>query len=158
MIVISDTSSISNLIQIDLISVVYQLFGEVYITSSVREELYVLPNQKIQIESLTWIKTRNPQNQVLVQELLEKLDIGEAESIVLALEQNANFLILDEYSGRLVAEEYGIKIIGVLGILIQAKQQNLIELVKPYIEKLVNIGFRLNPNLIRFVLAKVDEL
>lgn len=154
----SDTSSISNLIQIDLIYVLKELFEEIYITSSVREELYVLPNQRQIIESLDWIKTQNPQSQSLIEELLGELDIGEAHSIVLALETNAEFLIIDEYRGRLIAEQRDVKIIGVLGILIKAKQNNIIPLVKPYIDKLVTIGFRLNPNLIRSILQRIDEL
>ncbi|WP_338763860.1 DUF3368 domain-containing protein [Bernardetia sp. ABR2-2B] len=158
MIIISDTSSISNLIQIDLIYILQELFEDIYITSSVREELYVLPKQKKIIESLDWIKTQNPQNQTLVEELLEELDIGEAHSIILALETNAKFLIIDEYKGRVIAEQRGVKIIGVLGILIKAKQNNIIPLVKPHIDKLVTIGFRIKPSLIRIVLQKVNEL
>lgn len=59
--------------------------------------------------------------------------------------------------GRGIAEKLGIKIIGVLGILIQAKKERKIEMVKPYILKLIDVGFRLNKKLINKVLKALNE-
>ncbi len=78
---------------------------------------------------------------------MEELDLGEAESIALAIEHKAQYLIIDEYRGRLIAEQYGVKIVGVLGILIQAKQDGLIDSVKDEVQSLRQVGFRLNQRL-----------
>ncbi|WP_367391861.1 DUF3368 domain-containing protein [Lewinella sp. LCG006] len=83
--------------------------------------------------------------------------MGESESIALAIEKNAKYLIIDEYKGRLIAEQYGVKIVGVLGILIQAKQKGVITSVKEEIEKLRSIGFRLNQRLVDNVLQRLGE-
>lgn len=157
MIVISDTSSISNLIQIDLLDVVHELFGDVTITPAVKRELYRIPQQAAKIDDIHWIKMKAPGNLRLVNQLLEDLDLGEAESIALAVEEQADYLIIDEYRGRRVAEAYGIKITGILGVLILAKKRALIPSVKVNIEKLKEVGFRLNDELVEKVLRSAGE-
>lgn len=157
MTVVSDTSSISNLLQIGLIDLLHILFGEITITPAVQRELYALPEQEKQIGQLDWIKVQMPQNQTMVSELMKELDLGESESIVLALEEKARYLIIDEYRGRIIAEDYGIKIVGILGILILAKQQGEITSVKSSIQKLTEVGFRLDNKLIDRVLKSLGE-
>lgn len=89
---------------------------------------------------------------------MAELDLGEAESIVLAIEEHAKYLIIDEYKGKLIADSYGVKIVGILGVLILAKKEKLIPSVKPHIDNLVEKGFRLNKALIEKVLKGLGEL
>lgn len=158
MIIVSDTSSISNLLQIGLIDILHVLYGEITITPAVRRELYHLPNQEKQIEQIDWIKVKTPQDQGMIVQLLEEIDLGEAESIVLAMEEQAKYLIIDEYKGRMIADSYGIKIVGILGVLIQAKKKEAISAVKPHIDQLIEIGFRLDKKLVERVLKGLGEL
>jgi len=158
MIIVSDTSSISNLIQIGLIDLLHQLYDEITITPAVRRELYRLSDHQAAIEQINWIKVKAPQNHEMVVQLLEELDLGEAESIALAIEEEAKYLIIDEYKGRMIADSYGLKIVGILGVLIQAKKNEIIPFVKPHIDELVDIGFRLNRKLIEKVLKGLGEL
>jgi predicted nucleic acid-binding protein len=158
MIIVSDTSSISNLLQIGLIDILHVLYGEITITPAVRRELYHLPDQEKQIEQIDWIKVKTPQDQGMIVQLLEEIDLGEAESIVLAMEEQAQYLIIDEYKGRMIADSYGIKIVGILGVLIQAKKKEAISAVKPHIDQLIEIGFRLDKKLIERVLKGLGEL
>ena len=157
MIIVSDTSSISNLLQIGLIDILHVLYGEITVTPAVRRELYRLPEQEKQIEQIDWIKIKAPQDQRMIVKLLEEIDLGEAESIVLAIEEQAEYLLIDEYKGRLIADSYGIKIVGILGVLIQAKKQKIIPAVKPHIDQLTGIGFRLSKKLIAKVLKELGE-
>lgn len=94
----------------------------------------------------------------MVVKLLEDLGLGEAESIALALEEETKYLIINEYKGRMIADSYGLKIVGILGVLIQAKKNGIIPFVKPHIDKFVDIGFRLNKKLINRVLTSLEEL
>ncbi|MEL7220350.1 MAG: DUF3368 domain-containing protein, partial [Bacteroidota bacterium] len=137
--IISDTSSISNLFQIGRIDLLRKLYNEITITPAVGRELYALKEQK-EIDKYTWIKVVIPKDQLKVKSLLEELDPGEAESIVLAIENKAQYLIIDEYKGRLIAERFGVKIVGVLGVLIRAKQDNLINSVAEEVNKLRQVG------------------
>jgi hypothetical protein len=48
---------------------------------------------------------------------LSQLDSGEQEAITLALELQADALLIDELKGRKAAKQHGLKIVGVLGVL-----------------------------------------
>ena len=94
MIVVSDTSSISNLLQIGLADVLPTLYGKIVIPPPSRENLYTLPDQEKEIEQFSWIEVQAPEDQRRVAALLAELDLGEAESIALAIEVSAQYLLM----------------------------------------------------------------
>jgi predicted nucleic acid-binding protein len=123
-IVISDTSAITNLAAI--------------------EHLHLLPQLYTQIVER------------LQQEV--RLDPGESEAIALALELDADLLLIDERRGRAEANRLGLRITGLLGILVEAKYQNLIVAVKPLMDTLiVTSEFRVSSALYNQILEMVDE-
>ena len=68
--------------------------------------------------------------------LFQDLDLGEAEAIALAVETNADLLIVDERLAVVSAQHFGLNIIGVIGVLIDAKHHGLITEIKPYLDQL----------------------
>jgi len=100
----------------------------------------------------------SPVNQQLVLRLLNDLDLGESEAIALAIEQNAKYLIIDEYLGREIAQKLNLKVIGVAGVLLSAKEKGLLTAVKSPIDKLQQIGFWLNRDLLKLILTKAGEI
>lgn len=158
MLVISDSSTITNLIQIGELSILEKLFSEITIPRKVYEELATYENHKVQIDFLDWIIVDTVQDTAAVARLAEVLDLGEAEAIVLAQETNADFLVIDERKGRKVAEELGINIVGLLGILIRAKKAGYITQLKPLLDQLVSsVGFRVSRKLYERVLSEAGE-
>ncbi|MEI8191936.1 MAG: DUF3368 domain-containing protein [candidate division NC10 bacterium] len=85
------------------------------------------------------------------------LDAGEAAVIHLALERGIVHVCIDEWKGRRAALAAGLKVTGVLGLLGLAKQRQVIQAVKPYIERAVAAGIRYDPELIQRVLEEVGE-
>lgn len=141
MIVISDTSVISNLIQIDRLRILKELYTEIIIPESVKNEVERLRDFGVDLEEFStadWIFINNPINQQLEAELLESLDKGESAAIALAHELQADYLAIDERAGRRMAKSLGIKIIGLIGILIQAKEADIIEKVTPFLDQLIS--------------------
>ena len=125
MIIVSDTSPISNLLRIGQLSILKNLYSCVIIPQRVYQELRALTTFGIDltlIESADWIKIQVVLDQALVSTLLSELDPGEAEAIVLAIELKADRLLIDERIGRNVAKRYGLNITGLLGVLVAAKQ------------------------------------
>ena len=64
------------------------------------------------------------------------LDPGESEAIALSIEMSADLLLLDERAGRVAADRAGLRVTGVLGVLLRAKQNGHIQAVKPEVEAL----------------------
>lgn len=161
MVVISDTSPISNLLRVSKLHLLTEIYGEVVIPSIVWSELAVLQRQGHDISQLsnaTWLEVRSPSPSDFLAKLKMELDPGEAEAIALAKEISADLLIIDEKAGRDVAHREGIAIIGILGILLEAKHRGLIDSVKSVIEDLRQVArFRISPVLFEEVLRLAGE-
>lgn len=92
-----------------------------------------------------------------VEELLHELQRGEAEAIALAEELGADLLI-DEKAGRKVAIRLGLRVTGVVGLLVEAKHKGHIPAVLPMLERLRDdLGFYLSPKLFEDVRRDAQE-
>ncbi len=69
MIVVSNTSAISNLLQIEQIDLLRTLFGSVLITPAVQRELYRVPLHKNQLSTLNWFRLHED----LIKDVLKRL-------------------------------------------------------------------------------------
>ncbi len=160
MIIISDTSPLVCLLHLNKIGLLRDLFADVIIPPAVFEELI---NAKIIddffLQANAFIQIKTPINNKKVEELMTVLDKGESEAIVLSTELKADLLLIDEAPGREIARRYGIPIKGILGVLLQAKENNLLSDIKSSIEKLQNeINFRVNNNLLQKILIEANEV
>lgn len=125
MIIISDTTPIITLLKLERLDLLKNLFGEVVIPRAVYEELTSNPKYLSEaqvISECSFLKRSEISDRQSIKILREVvgLDTGESEAIALADEQHADLLIIDERKGRSVAKQMGLKIIGTIGILIQA--------------------------------------
>jgi hypothetical protein len=92
------------------------------------------------------------------QKEFEKLvDYCEASAIALALELPDSVLIIDDKRGRILAHNLKIIITETLGTLLKAKQQGVIPEIKPYIEKLRQINYRISKEIEEGILRKAGE-
>ena len=158
MIIVSDTSPISNLLQIGEIDLLRLTFERVIVPENVHHEICRIEANRVALLPLDWIVRAQLSDFTLRDELLGELDPGEAEAIALAVELSANYLLIDEALGRSVARGMGITITGLLGVLLRAKDQGHIKLIRPYIDRLVNeVGFRLSASLIGDALYQANE-
>jgi hypothetical protein len=137
------------------------LYGQVLLPSAVFEELMAsrqdLP-PAIDLAAEPWLIVASANARARVQELLEYLDPGEAEAIVLAVERRADLLLMDERRGRRTATAAGLRVTGLLGVVAEAKRAGLIDLGKPVIDELVEIArFWIGPDLYAEVLAELGE-
>lgn len=162
MIVISDTSPITNLAAIGKLDLLHLLYGSIVIPTAVYNELTNKPVPGTQsVKTLSWIKTQSVPNLQRVNKILNSqnnIHQGEAEAIILAIETKANLLLMDEKRGRNLAKSYQIPVTGLLGILLQAKQQGAITSVKNLIDELRQIAeFRISQELYQTILQLANE-
>lgn len=161
MIVVSDTSAVSNLAIVNHLWLLEAIYQRVIIPDVVARELAAARNPMIPaILQLGWIQTQPLNHPQLANQLQQErgLDAGEANAIALALELQADDLLIDERLGRQEALRLGLSIIGILGILLVAKPRHLIPQVKPIMDALINeAGFRVSPQLYQRVLALAQE-
>ena len=109
-------------------------------------------------EKSSWLKVEQVQDADLVTRLLADLDIGESESIVLALETKADFLLIDERKGSQKASEMGVSTIGLLRVVLELKDRGIIPAVKPVLDDMHKTGgFWLGKTLYQRVLAAARE-
>lgn len=128
MIIVSNTSPISSLAKVDKLSLLENIYGQVNIPQAVYDELTdIRAGEKVNnaIINASWIEIRSVTNKQLVKQLEFHLDRGEAEAIILAVELNANQLLIDERLGRQEANKFGLSLIGVLGMLLIAKKKRI---------------------------------
>ncbi|GAB3491692.1 DUF3368 domain-containing protein [Spirosoma knui] len=161
MVVVSDTTTLSNLLIIEHTHLLASLYNEIAIPQAVAEELHKLTSHELlvnQFLSQNWVMVRAVQRDDYVNLIHQQIDAGEAEAITLALELNANLLIIDEKKGRVVAKSVGVPVIGTLGILVLAKQVELVTNVGELIHRLATeAGFWIHDSLRKQVLESVGE-
>lgn len=153
-VVVSDASPVINLASIDRLLLLRDMFGTILVPATVWSEV-------VAGEPLTrplWIELRSPMNLLLVEALQLDVDPGEAEAIALAKEVAADLVLIDEKKGRAVAKRLGLRYLGLLGVLVEAKQRGLIDELKPILDLLIQkAGFRVSQTLYGQVLASVGE-
>jgi predicted nucleic acid-binding protein len=154
MIVVADTSPINYLLLINQIDLLPRLFQKIIIPEIVRDEM-LDPDAPPVLQQ--WIA--NPPSWLTIQTVpiidttLNSLDPGEQAAITLAQTLPADLLIIDERLGRRIAEERGIAIIGILGILDDAADQGLINLAEVFAQ-LQQTNFRVSRRIIQALLNK----
>ena len=161
MIVVSNTSPIINLAAVGQLDLLRQLYGQVVIPQAVYIEIVGMgagqPGAD-EVAASDWIRTRQVANRTVVTALQFELDDGEAEAIALAVEARADWLLLDEELGRAIASRFGLRFIGLLGCLVEAKQRGLVSTVGPIVDNLIEkAGFWIGRPLDECVLQAVGE-
>lgn len=161
MIVVSDASPIICLSAVGRLDLLRQLYDEVWIPTSVQEEIdRGGPGQPgvTELRSADWIFAKPAQDEILMRALDGELDRGEAEAIALAQELKADLLLIDERRGRAVASRLGLKAVGILGVLMEGKRRGLLPAVAPLLIDLrTKAAFRISPQLYNYVLETAGE-
>ncbi len=158
--VVSNTTPVSNLIRIGQLPLLERLFGRVLIPEQVAEELeqgkHILGDYR-EAPGAAALITEVPLDGPLLRQLAMRLDEGEARAIALALAWRASLVLMDELAGRKVAAYHGLRCVGTLGVLLEAKRQGHVEQLGPLVEALERASFRMSAELKAYVLRVAGE-
>lgn len=156
---IVNTSPIFYLHRLGLLNIFHALYGEIIVPWAVQDELEQGRKQGENVPNLdeySWIKIRNvsvPQYMNLIVELGR----GESEVLGVAAEHPSALVVLDDKLARNIAELQGFRLTGTAGILLRAKEKNLISEIKPVLDSLIDLDFRLRPELLKNILDIAGE-
>jgi len=141
-----------------------ELYGTVTIPSAVWQEVVEQGQGRsgaIEVETACqegWIEVRAVAASPLLQLLKRDLDDGEAEVIALAIELDAQIVLLDESEARRVADLYKLRKTGVIGVLMRAKREDRIDSLQVELDRLrVGAGFHIQDDLYHKALIAVGE-
>ncbi|MGA1823404.1 MAG: DUF3368 domain-containing protein [bacterium] len=158
--VVSNSSPLIHLAKIDLLNLLHSQFDEILIPRAVWREAVEEggnePDAKA-ISQASWIKVQDVSSSPLLTTLLAFLDKGESEAIALAIEIGADLILLDDSDARKTAEIYGLNKIGLLGVLIKAKQRGNIPSLKVCLDQLCSTGFRLSEKIYDDAIQSVEK-
>ena len=111
-----------------------------------------------EVAAADWIEQHTVQNQALVTALRRDLGRGEAETIALALELNADLVLLDEREGWHAAERLELRVVGVAGRLLEAKSRGVVDAIRPHLDALRHkAGFYLSEPVYHAALSLAGE-
>ena len=160
--VVSNSSPLINLAIIEQFHLLEKFFSDIWIPDAVWKECVIdgknKPGMKT-IEESKLLKRKQPSNDSLIQLLKYELDIGESETIALAIEMQADLVLLDERDARKIASIYELNTTGVTGILLRAKNERYIISVKEYLDRLKkDAGFWLDEFFYHRILELANEI
>lgn len=150
--VIADASALIALQQVEGLSLLEKLFGEILTPPAVARE--VAPD----LPTLPpWIHVCPLGKKADERILAADLGAGETEVLALGLETEGAWLILDDAQARRLAAELGLRVLGTAAVLLEAKRTGLIPRVRPLLDALIAKGFRLGPRVYANILDKAGE-
>lgn len=145
-IIVADSSCLIGLSKIGRLEILRDLFGEILVPSAVYHEVVVKGEGKPgagAVKAAAWIIHQAVHDELAVKTLrVNQLGLGECEAMVLALEQQADFLVLDDGHARKAALALELPVIGTVAILHRAMEKGLLIDLPEVLEELRRAGFR----------------
>ncbi len=140
------------------LDILRDLFHEITIPPAVRDEFLSAEKdaRRKALHNETWIRVvalENPNRAAVY----AGLDEGEAQVLVLAEEQSASLVLIDERKARRYAERLKLPLSGTLGVLLLAKENGVISSVSPLLKAIQEAGLYLREDLIGQVLKLAGE-
>lgn len=148
---ISNTSCLIILDNIERLDILQKLYQGIHLTEEVAQE-FGKP-------LAGWMTVNVVQDKNYLRLLNASVDLGEASTIALAIQMPGDpVMILDDLKARKLAKQLELKYTGLLGILLKAKQQNVIESVSDILAQFRQVNFRFSEKLEAEVLKLAGEL
>ena len=158
--VISNSSPLQYLYQADVLDLLPALFGQVCVPEAVVAELEEGRRRSVPLPTLadlSWLQVRTVRNRTLLP-LVTHLGDGEKEVLVLGRELSDALLLLDDRDARRHAHALELEISGTLGVLLLAKERGILDAVRPVLDRLQALRFRLDARTRQRVLELAGEV
>lgn len=138
--VVANTTPIVSLASVGRLDILEKVFGRIMIPEAVYNEIKAKPGYGYDQVDSPFIEVCPIQGRVYKKLLLSRLDSGEAETIILATEIAADYVIIDEELGYRFARNVNLNAVRTLSILLRAKERKHIEGVRPILDEMIAKG------------------
>lgn len=155
--VVSNTTPVISLASAGQIFLLNNMFGEIIIPEAVYHEIKAKKSYGYHEVEADFIKVQSIRNTHYKEVLLNHLDAGEAETIILASEVNADIVIIDDTIGYQTAKNEGLHVIRTLSILLLAKKKGMIPEIKTILDDLILKGRWYSKKTYEMVLSRAGE-
>ncbi len=159
--IVSNAGPLISLCSINQLNLLKKLFGSIFIPGAVHREIVThgegRPGSR-EVSEAEWIKKRDVGENAMLGLMLDKLDAGESESIILASQLKADYIILDEKLARRKVGRIELPVIGTLGVLLMAKKAGHIQNVSTLLIELEKASFRVNKEVKSMIIKKAGEI
>jgi predicted nucleic acid-binding protein len=135
--IVCDSTCLIAFERIGTLDVLPKLFGSISIPPAVDSEFD---------RKFDWLNVEILTSAALSDVLKLTLGSGESEAIALAIQMNCQ-LITDDKQARSIARELSVEVKGTIGLLIRAKQEGIINKIKPILEEMESNGFHIGRSL-----------
>jgi predicted nucleic acid-binding protein len=146
---------------VDQFTLLRDLFQHITIPPAVFEEVVIRGGGQPgagETNTAQWITRAMLEQSGVADILAAELDRGEAEAIALALQEKADWLLIDERVGRRFAKRVGLKVKGTLGVLLEGVRRDFINDLQLLLDKLVAKGTWIAPAIYAEVLKLSQEI
>lgn len=156
MVIVADASPLINLAGLGQLGLLPALYGTVALPQRVWDEVVTHGAGRpgaAEVSTADWISVQPAP----LTQIWPALHQGEAEAITLALRLRADVLLMDEALGRGIATQHGLRVTGVVGVLLAARRRGLVTAVRPLLDQLRAAGFRLSSSVYEQALRAAGE-
>ena len=154
--VIANTTPLIALANIDQLELLHKLYGMIIIPQAVMDEIVRDPARQ-RVHSSSWIKVEAIRDQSQKDIFRARLHAGEVEVMILAREQKADLVIMDDDAAKKTAKFLGLNVTGTLGVLLKAKKEGYLEKIEPVMNELIRDGLFISDTVKRYVLKEAGE-
>ena len=158
--VIVNSTPLIALAGINQLDILRKVYGNITIPKAVYEEINAKPDSKCAkqlIDALDWIRIEKIANTEAKTYYKTQLHDGEVEVMILAKEQNADLVVIDDNNAKKHAKYLGLIVTGTLGVLMKAKTFGYISELKPLLEQMTKNHIYMSQKLICKCLEMVGE-
>lgn len=141
------------------LDILRELYREIFIPAAVYQEVTAVKDSACTqiMTQKSWIHVERIRSDADRMMYKAKLHAGEVEVMILAQEQEADLVIIDDNAAKKTAKYLGLTVTGTLGVLIRAKQKGLIERVQPLLSEMKRNGFYISAKVEKMVLEYAGE-
>lgn len=152
----ANTTPLIALANIDRLELLHKLYGTIIVPQTVMDEIIREPARQ-RVQNSSWIRVEAIQDISQRDYYRARLHAGEVDVMILAREQKADLVIMDDDAAKKTAKFLGLKVTGTLGVLLKAKREGYLEKVEPVINELIRDGLFISDTVKEYVMTEAGE-